>query len=135
MTPVIGSSRTNAASAANGWAEQRRTEAMAYRDRYPDDPRRVPMGCAGLLNQPHGTVAGRSWVHFAAEMVSGHPMRDMVIALRDWYAEFLSAELRKLGHTDPRGTPPALLMFHAGAMTAGALEGVTTDAADSARRM
>jgi AcrR family transcriptional regulator len=117
------------------WASRRRAEAEAFRDRHPDDPRAVLMGCAGLLNQPGGTVPGRSWVHFAAEMVGGHPVRDMVIELRHWYTDFLGAELRKLGHTDPRGAAAALLMFHTGAMTAGALEGVTKDAADSARRL
>jgi AcrR family transcriptional regulator len=117
------------------WAVTRRAEAEAYRAAHADDPRAVLMGCAGLLDHPHGTVPGRSWVHFAAEMVAGHPVRDMVVELRRWYTEFLATELRKLGHTDPDGTAAALLMFHTGAMTAGGLEGVTTATAESARRL
>jgi AcrR family transcriptional regulator len=117
------------------WARIRRAEAERVRAANPDDPRAVLMRCAGLLDHPHGTVPGRSWVHFVAEMVAGHPLRDIVIELRHWYIDFLAGELRKIGHTDPDGTAAALLMFHTGAMTAGALEGVTAGSAASARRL
>jgi AcrR family transcriptional regulator len=117
------------------WADQHRAEAEQLRDAHPNDPRAVLLGSAALLDVPNGTVPGRSWVHFAAEMARSHPVRGLVIQLRQWYAEFLAEELRKLGHRNPEGTAAALLMFHTGAMTAGALEGVTVDTAREARRL
>jgi AcrR family transcriptional regulator len=117
------------------WADQRRAEAEQLRDDHPNDPRAVLIGSAALLDVPNGTVPGRSWVHFAAEMVRSHPVRGLVVQLRQWYVEFLAGELRKLGHRNPEGTAAALLMFHTGAMTAGALEGVTVDTAREARRL
>lgn len=117
------------------WADQRRAEAESVRAAHPGDPRAVLMDCAALLDQPYGTVPGRSWVHFAAEMVGAHPVRAKVVELRHWYVEFLADELRRLGHRNPEGTAAALLMFHTGAMTAGALEGVTESSLREARRL
>ena len=117
------------------WAGARRAEAERARDAHHGDPRAVLMDAAGLLDQPSGAVPGRSWVHFAAEMVGSHPVRALVVELRHWYVAFLAAELRKLGHRNPDATAAALLMLHTGAMTADALEGVSPDSTREAQRL
>lgn len=115
------------------WSDRCKREALEVRAANPRDPRAVLMECAALLHHPSGTDSGRSWVRVAADLAPGHPVRDAVLELRAWYAEFLAEELRELGHCDPSGTVSALLMFHTGAMTTGG--GATEGDAAQARRL
>jgi AcrR family transcriptional regulator len=110
------------------WAAERRAAAEAERAKHDGDPRGVLLASARVLDAPGGTAPGRSWVNFAAELPDGHPVRRIVIELRNWYVDFLAHELRQLGHPEPGGAAAALLMFRTGAMTAGALEGWEPDA-------
>jgi AcrR family transcriptional regulator len=106
------------------WAAERRAAAEAERAKYDGDPRGVLSACAKIIDAPNDTATRRSWVHFAAELPDGHPVRHIVIELRRWYLDFLARELGQLGHQEPMETAATLLMFHTGAMSAAALEGM-----------
>ena len=117
------------------WAAERRAAAEAERAKYDGDPRGVLLACANIIDDPNGTTTGRSWVHFAAELPDGHPVRQIVIELRRWYLDFLARELGQLGHQEPMGTAATLLMFHTGAMTAASLEGMGPEVGGQVRKL
>jgi AcrR family transcriptional regulator len=117
------------------WAADRRAEAERLGADHHGDPRGLLTACAEMLNLPNGTVPGRSWVHYAAEMPADDEVRRLVIDLRHWYVDFLARAFTQLGHPEPRGAAAVLLMFHTGAMTTGVLEGVDPEAAHTARQL
>ena len=117
------------------WAAERRAAAEAERAKYDGDPRGVLLACANVIDAPSDAPTGRSWVHFAAELPDGHPVRQIVIELRHWYLDFLARELGQLGHQEPMGTAATLLMFHTGAMTAAALEGMGPEVGGQVRKL
>ena len=54
--------------------------------------------------------------------------------LRRWYVDFMARELTQLGHQESSmGTAATMRMFHTGAVTAAALEGMGPEVGGQAR--